>query len=203
MKLFYSPGASSLAPHIALCEAGIAVQLVRVDLETKLVVATGEPYAAINAMGKVPALGLDSGEVLTETVAVLAYIADISPHGLLAPPVGIFARYKMYEATSFVATELHKGFSSMLDPEVPPAFKKQLLADTRPFPRMAAWVERGPYVLGERFTIADAHLFAVLRMGRNAGLDFDPWPQVGSFMQRVAARPAVRQAIRAEGMIEA
>lgn len=203
MQLFFSPGASSLAPHIALREAGIPVDLVRVDLEAGVVAATGEPFAAIHAMDKVPALRLDDGALITETLAVLAYVADRAAPGDLAPAPGDPARYTMLEAMSFVATELHKGFSPMFDPEVPAAYKQRLVSDPRPFVRMAALVDPGPYVLGERFSIADAHLFTILRLGRNAGLDFSRWPAVERFMERVARRPSVEAALRAEGVLEA
>lgn len=201
MQLFFSPGASSLAPHIALREAGIAVDLVRVDLETDTVVSSGQRYCAIHPMGKVPALRLDNGSLLTETSAILTYIADLAPASVLAPPHGSFARAKMHEAMSFIATELHKGFSPMFDPNVPDTYKAHLLADPRPFLQMAALVEPGPYVLGELFSVADLHLFTILRLGRNAGLDFTPWPAIGRFMERIASRPAVEQAMRAEGVL--
>ena len=109
----------------------------------------------------------------------------------------------MLEAQSFIATELHKGFSPMFDPETPPAYKKRLLADARPFARRAALVESGPYVLGERFSIADAHLFTILRLGQHAGLDFSHWPWVERYMQRMLTRPSVVKAMRAEGLLQA
>lgn len=202
MQLFYSPGASSLAPHIALREAGIAFDLVRVDLEAGVAVATGEPYEAINPMRKVPTLRLDDGTLLTETLAVLVHIADRDPRGALAPSPAMNARHRMLEAMSFIATELHKGFAPMFDPDVPVAYKKHLLGDPRPFTRMAALVERGPYVLGEAFSVADAHLFTILRLGRNAGLDFSPWPDITRFLERVGRRPCVREALRVEGVVE-
>lgn len=203
MQLFYSPGAASLAPHIALTEAGLHAELVRVDLEARLVAATGEPYAAVNPMGKVPALRLADGSILSETAAVLEHIADLAPEAGLAPPHGSVARSRMREVMSFVATELHKGFAPMFDPEVPAGYKRHLLEDPRPFARMASLVEPGPYVLGERFSVADAHLFAILRLGAHAGLDFSRWPAVGAFMRRVASRPAAARAIRDEGLLEA
>lgn len=203
MQLFYSPGAASLAPHIALLEAGLRADLVRVDLEAHVVVPTGEPYAAINPMGKVPALRLDDGSVLSETAAVLEHIADLAPQAGLAPPHATVPRARMREVMSFVATELHKGFSPLFDPETPATFKRRLLEDPRPFVRMAALVEPGPYVLGEQLTVADAHLFAILRLGAHAGLDFSPWPSVRAYMNRLAARPATARAIREEGLLEA
>jgi glutathione S-transferase len=201
MQLFYSPGAASLAPHIALTEAGLSADLIRVDLEARVVVATGEPYDGVNPMSKVPALRLDDGAILSETAAVLEHIADLAPQARLAPAHGTLARSRMREAMSFIATELHKGFAPMFDPDVPPAFKEHLLEDPRPFVRLASLVDPGPYVLGEGFSVADAHLFAILRLGQHAGLDFGRWPLVEAFIARVAKRPSVQRAMRAEGVL--
>ena len=202
MKLFYSPGASSLSPHIVLHEAGLTAEMIRVDLETKTLPSTGQSYLLINPMGKVPALELDDGEVLTEGIAVLQYLADLAPASQLAPTAGTMARHRLAEALSFVATELHKGFAPMFDPDVPASYKQSLLADTRAFERVASLVQPGPYVLGEGFTIADAYLYPILRLGRHAGLDFSPWPALVRYMESVAKRPAVHAAMQAEGLIE-
>lgn len=202
MKLFYSPGASSLSPHIVLREAGLTAEMVRVDLETKMLPATGQSYLPINPMGKVPALEFDDGAVLTEGLAVLQYLADLVPASRLAPATGTMARYRLAEALSFVATELHKGFVPMFDPDVPASYKHSLIADTRAFDRIASLVQPGPYILGEHFTVADAYLYPILRLGRHAGLDFSSWPAIGHYMELVAKRPSVRAAMRAEGLIE-
>ncbi|MDQ0081871.1 glutathione S-transferase [Variovorax boronicumulans] len=202
MKLFYSPGASSLSPHIVLREAGLTAEMVRVDLETKMLPATGQSYLLINPMGKVPALEFDDGAVLTEGLAVLQYLADLVPASRLAPATGTMARYRLAEALSFVATELHKGFVPMFDPDVPASYKHSLIADTRAFDRIASLVQPGPYILGEHFTVADAYLYPILRLGRHAGLDFSSWPAVSHYMELVAKRPSVRAAMRAEGLIE-
>ncbi|SCX59612.1 glutathione transferase GstA [Variovorax sp. EL159] len=202
MKLFYSPGASSLSSHIALREAGLAAELVRVNLETKTLPASGQSYLAIHPMGKVPALMLDDGAVLTEGLAVLAYLADLAPASQLAPAAGTIERYRLLEALSFVATELHKGFAPMFDAEVPASFKQRLLRDARAFERVDALVRPGPYVLGAHFTVADAYLYPILRLGSHAGLDFSRWPAIEAYMTRVSRRPAVRAAVHAEGLIE-
>lgn len=202
MELFFSPGASSLAPHAALREAGIPFELVRVDLENARLAASGEDYARVHPMTKVPALRLGDGTLLSETLALLTYIADLAPEGRLAPAPGTLARARMLEAMSFTATELHKGFSPFLDPETPASYKQRLLADPRPFVQLAAWVAPGPYVLGDAFSVADLHLFIVLRMGRGAGLDFSRWPAVERYLSRVAARPSVRDALRSEGVLD-
>ncbi|MET3381422.1 glutathione transferase GstA [Variovorax paradoxus] len=202
MKLFYSPGASSLSPHIVLREAGLTAEMVRVDLETKTLPATGQSYLPINPMGKVPALEFDDGAVLTEGLAVLQYLADLAPASRLAPAAGTMARYRLAEALSFVATELHKGFAPTFDPDVPASYKHSLIADTRAFDRIASLVQPGPYILGEHFTVADAYLYPILRLGRHAGLDFSSWPAIGHYMELVAKRPSVRAAMRAEGLVE-
>jgi glutathione S-transferase len=202
MKLFYSPGASSLSPHIVLREAGLTAEMVRVDLETKTLPATGQSYLPINPMGKVPALEFDDGAVLTEGLAVLQYLADLAPASRLAPAAGTMARYRLAEALSFVATELHKGFAPTFDPDVPASYKHSLIADTRAFDRIASLVQPGPYILGEHFTVADAYLYPILRLGRHAGLDFSSWPAIGHYMELIAKRPSVRAAMRAEGLIE-
>lgn len=201
MRLYYSPGASSLAPHIALREGGMPFELVRVDLEHGTILDTGRPFAAVHPMAKVPALELDDGTLLTEGLAILAYIADLAPAAALAPAPGSPAHYRMLEHMSFVATELHKGFAPMFDPATPSAYKQHLASDARPLACMAARIAGGPYLLGADFTVADAHLYSILRLGLHAGIDFSPWPHVAAYVARVAARPAARDAIRAEGLV--
>ncbi|MFO0555692.1 MAG: glutathione S-transferase N-terminal domain-containing protein [Polyangiaceae bacterium] len=202
MELFFSPGASSLAPHAALREAGIPFELVRVDLDNGKVAATGQSFGDVHRMAKVPALRLPDGTVLSETLALLHYIAELAPAARLMPEAGTMARARALEVMSFVATELHKGFSPFLDPETPASFKQHLLEDARPFEQLVALLEPGPYVLGGTFSVADLHLFIVLRMGRAAGLDFSRWPAVERFVQRIGARASVVEALRAEGVVE-
>lgn len=188
MRLFFSPGASSLAPHIALREANIAFELVRVDLA-----APGD-FLAINTLGKVPVLELEDGALLTEGVAILGLIADRAGSAL--------PRHRVTEALAFIATELHKGYAPLFEPVAPPAYKKHLASNPRPMQRVAKLLEGGPYLFGETFSVADAYLFAILRLGRHAGLDFSPWPQVEAYIACVLSRPATRAAIRAEGLVD-
>lgn len=202
MDLFYSPGASSLAVHIALIEARAPFRLQRVDLEEGVVPSTGERFDAVHSMGKVPVLRLDDGSTIAETLAILLFVGERSPMSSLVPAPGDRARYRMLEAMSFVATELHKGFAPMFDPTVPLAFKERLGSDSRPFERLAALVGPAAFVAGSAFTVADAHLFAILRLGRVAGLDFSRWPEVDRYFHRVASRPAVQEAMRAEGLLD-
>ncbi|WP_256221886.1 glutathione S-transferase N-terminal domain-containing protein [Variovorax sp. OK605] len=200
MKLFYSPGASSLPAHIVLREAGLRAELVRVDLENKTPPATGRSYLQVTAMGKVPALELDDGEVLTEGLAVLQYLADLAPSSQLAPLAGSMARHRLAEASSVIASELHKGFAPMFDLDVPASYKRKLITGARVFERIASMVRPGPYILGEGFTVADAYLYPILCLRRLAGLDFSAWPSIGAYMEVVTERPAVRAAMEAEGL---
>lgn len=193
MRLYYSPGASSLAPHIALREAGLAFELVRVDLEDHT--TEGRSFLDVNPMGKVPALELEDGSVLTEGVAILELIAERA--GSTSP------RHRVTEVLAFIATELHKGFAPMFEPEVPASYKKHLMSNPRPMQRVAALLEGGPYLFGETFGVADAYLYAILRLGRHAGLDFSAWPHVEAYIDRVAARESTRAATRAEGLLAA
>jgi glutathione S-transferase len=191
MRLYYSPGASSLAPHIALREAGLAFELVRVNLEDHT--TEGRSFLDVNPMGKVPVLELEDGSLLTEGVAILELIADRG--GSTLP------RHRVTEVLAFIATELHKGFAPMFEPDVPASYKKHLMSNPRPMQRVAALLEGGPYLFGETFGVADAYLYAILRLGRHAGLDFSAWPHVEAYIDRVAARESTRAATRAEGLL--
>ena len=150
-----------------------------------------------------PALQLDDGCVLTEGSAVLQYLADLAPGSRLAPSAGSFARYRLAEALNFLASEVHKGYAPMFDPEVPPSYKQRLMQDTRTLERVAALMAPGPFVLGSTFTVADAYLYSLLRLAQRAGLDFSRWPSITRFIDRIASRPSVRACIRVEGLIEA
>lgn len=194
MRLYYSPGASSLAPHIMLRELGLAVDLVRVDLAHHVVPSTAQRFSDINPMGKVPVLALDDGTVLTEGVAILAYLAERATSEREPP------RHRVIEALSFIATELHKGYAPMFDPEVPPAYKRRLAEDAKPIQRVASMIGEGTFLFGKEPSVADAYLFAILRLGRLAGLDFSLWPNIVAFLDRVADRASVREALSAEGL---
>lgn len=201
MKLFFSPGATSLAVRIVLLELGIDADYLRVDLESEIVPATGQAYGEIHPMGKVPALQLDDGSILSEGAAVLQYLADREPGRGLAPAAGTMARYRLMEVLNFLASEIHKGYASMFDPEVPPAYRERLMQDTRALRRLAELLSNGPYMLGERFTVADAYAYSLLRLAMHAGMDFTPFSPIARFFERVASRPSVVAANRAEGLI--
>jgi glutathione S-transferase len=201
MKLYYAPGACSLAPHIALREAGIPFDLVKVDLIAKRI-ESGEDYKAINPKGAVPALGLDDGSVLTENAAILQYVAD-QGGGDLMPPMMSMKRYRVLEWLNYIATELHKGFGPLWNPATPADYKeatRQALAQK--FDYLQAQVGDGPYLSGADFTIADAYAFVILNWTRVHDIDLSSWPGLAAFSGRVAQRPAVQDALRAEGLVK-
>jgi glutathione S-transferase len=200
MKLYYAPGACSQAPHIALREAGATFDLVKVDLAAKRT-ENGEDYRAINAKGSVPALALDDGSVLTENATILQYIAE-QKGGELIPATGM-KRYRLLEWLTFITTELHKGFGPLWKPDTPDAYKettRQMLAGK--FDYVQEQLGDKPYLTGEGFTIADAYLFVILNWTRIHNIDLSRWPELTAFVQRVAQRPAVREALKAEGLVK-
>lgn len=202
MKLFYQPGACSLSPHIALREAGLDFDLVRVSRRDKKT-AEGEDFLTINPMGFVPALRLDDGEVLTEGPAIVQYIADLAPAAKLAPAAGTFARYRLQETLNFLSTEVHKGFSPLFNPKTPDAYKviaKELLAAR--FTLLEARLAKSPFLLGEDFGVADGYLFTLLGWAPHAGVDLAPWPVLVAYRARLAERPAIVVAMTAEGLLK-
>lgn len=204
MKLYYAPGACSLSPHISLREAGAAFDLERVDTKTRKT-QSGADYLGINPKGYVPALQLDGGEVLTEGAAVVQFIADRHPAAGLAPANGSLERARLQEHLNFIASELHKAFTPLFDPSAPEAAKQAAPAAVA---RRLDHVERlladgRAYLLGERFSVADAYLFTVASWTGPTGIGLDRWPKLASFVARVAARPAVQAAMRAEGLLAA
>jgi glutathione S-transferase len=200
MKLYYTPGACSQAPHIALREAGASFELVKVDLAAKRT-ESGDDYKAINPKGAVPALALDDGSVLTENATILQYIAD-QIGGDLIPTSGV-RRYRLLEWVNFISTELHKGFGPLWNPATPDAFKDttRKLIGTK-FDYVQQQLAEGPYLTGESFTIADAYLFVILNWTRIHDIDLSRWPGLTRFVERVAQRPAVQDVLEAEGLIK-
>lgn len=201
MKLYYSPGACSLAPHIALEEAGVPYEAVKVDL-SKHVLADGTDYYGINPKGYVPLLELPNGERLSEVGVILQYIADRKP-GTLAPVFGGIERYRLMEWLNFIATELHKQFGPLWYPTTPEATKEAQKAKlaTR-FDLLAKTLAAQPYLTGQAFTIADAYLFTILNWAPMLKVDLSPWPALQQFQARVAARPAVHRVLVAEGLVK-
>lgn len=203
MKLYYAPNTCSLSPHIVAAEAGLALDLEQVDLGSHRT-ATGADYRAVNPLGYVPALQLDDGQVLTEGAAIVQYLADRAPGAGLAPPPGSVERARLQEWLSFVGTELHKAFSPWLfHAEV--GAQAQAYARARIAARLA-YVERrlaaAPYLMGEAFTAADAYCFTVVGWSAFAGIDLAPFPRLQRYLERIAARPKVREAMRLQGLLE-
>ena len=199
MKLYYSPGASSLSPHIALREIERPFELERVDLRSRKT-WSGVSFFKINPKGKVPALQIDRDAIMTENVAVLQYIADLAPERGLAPPNGTFARYHLQEWLSFISTELHKEFSPLFEPDTPAPTAER--ARTRIQERLrfvAEWMAHKPFLLGDTFTVADTYLFVMLRWCERFDVDARP---LDGYFQRIAQRPSVHAALAAEGLIE-
>jgi glutathione S-transferase len=201
MKLYYSPGACSLAPHIALREAGLDIALAEVDLGTKQVKGGGD-FRQVNPKGAVPALVLESGEVLTEVTAILQYLADKNPGATLAPASGT-ARYRLLEWLSYIATELHKSFWPLFNLKLPESAKPLFLeALATRFDYLAAAIAGRGFLLGAEYSIADAYLYTVLTWARHVGIDLGRWPALKDYMKRVRARPAVEAALKAEGLLK-
>ena len=204
MKLYYATGTCSLSPHIVAAEAGIPLDLERVDIgKTPRLTEKGNDYSEINPLGYVPALRLDDGTVLTEGVTIAQYLADLEPESGLAPRPGTRERVQLQSWLNFIATELHKMFSPWLfHPDY--GAQAQGVARAKIADRLA-FVERhlsagGPFLFGEQFTAADAYLFTIAGWSDFAKVDLSAFPQLRAFMSRVASRPAVKEAMRAEGM---
>jgi len=201
MKLYYAPGACSLAPHIALNEAQIPHEAVRVDLrEHKL--ADRTDYYTINPKGYVPLLELDDGQRLTEVAVILQHIADRKP-GTLAPAFGSLERYRLMEWLNFIATEIHKGWSPLWKPTTPDAYKEILVANVAGrLDYIEPILAKQPYLTGDAFTIADAYLFTIVNWHPFLKTDISKWPALVAFQKRVAARPKVHETLKAEHLIK-
>lgn len=199
MKLYFSPMACSLSPHIALREAGLDVELVRVDLKSHTLVSDGSDFAGINPKGYVPVLELDDGTRLTEGPAIVQYIADLKPAAGLAPQNGTLPRYRLQEWLTFINSEIHKGFGPLFRPTTPDDVKaaaRETLAKRLDY--VAAQLKDRDYLLGDRFSVADGYLFTVLNWGQWTGVDIARWPALQAFQQRIGSRPAVQAALAAE-----
>jgi glutathione S-transferase len=200
MLLYYTPGACSLSPHIALREAGLPFELKKVDFRTKQIEGGGD-FTRVNPKWYVPALELDSGEILTEGPVVVQYIADQRPESGLAPKAGTLERYRLQEWLNFVSTEIHKSFSPLFNPNAAPDWKT---GTTGNLVKRLDWLESrlqgATYLLGDRFTVADGYLFVTLSWSGHVGIDLARWPALAAYTGRVAARPKVKEALRAEGL---
>lgn len=202
MKLYYAPGACSLAPHIVLEEAGLPYRTVRVDLRQQPHrTEDGVDYTTINSKGYVPALSLDSGAVLTEGAAIMQYIADLVPETKLAPPPGTFERVHLQEWLHFVGTEIHKGFGPLWDDSAPLEVKTR--AQER-LEKRFSWIEHQlvgrEYLVGSRFSVADAYLFTCMNWCNFLHIPLDKYPALTAYLARIAERPAVQAVFKAEGI---
>jgi glutathione S-transferase len=202
MKLFYASGSCSLSPHIVAHEAGIEVHPQKVDLKTKTVTSAGD-FLALNPKGYVPALQLDNGEVLTEGPVIAQYLADLKPETGLAPAAGTMARYRLQEWLGYINSELHKSYSLLFRPDTAAETRAERQAYLRKrYAVVESQLEGRPYLLGNTFTVADAYLFTITSFADTVKFDLSAFPNVRTFQERVFARPAVKAAMRAEGLIQ-
>ena len=202
MKLYYSPGACSLSPHIVACEAELPIELIKVDLENKRT-ESGEDFWQLNPNGYVPLLILDDGNTLTEGPAIVQYLADQVSGKKLIPPAGTFERYQLQQWLNFISTEIHKSFSPLFNP-VAPEEAKELAIDilNRRLETVAEQLSSKPFLLGENFSVADAYLFVTLSWGKYVNVDISRWPSLVRYSDRISERPAVQKALKEEGLIE-
>ena len=201
MKLYYTPGACSQAPHIAINELGLAYQPVKVDL-AKHTLPDGVDFYSINPKGYVPMLELDDGTRLTEVGVLLQYIADQKP-GTIAPAFGTKARWQLMEWLNFISTEVHKGFGPLWNPQNTSRCARARRADARqPVHVHSKTLEKQPFLTGDTFSIADAYLWVVLNWADYHKVDLAAWPALQQFRSRVAARPAVQATLKAEGLVK-
>lgn len=200
MKLYYSPGACSLAPHIVLNELGQPYDLEKVDLRAKTT-ETGADFTAINGKGQVPTLEIAKGEILTEVATILQYLSDKAKDSKLLPAFGSMDRYRAMETLNFVASELHKGIGGLFNPAMPEDGKKAIIARVE---RSLGWLNKQlatkPYLLGDNYSVADAYAFTVLGWTKHVGIDLSPYAHVVAYLDRVGQRPAVQAALKKEGL---
>jgi glutathione S-transferase len=200
MKLYYSPGACSLAPHIMIREAGLPADLVKVDLKEKKT-EKGDDFSKINPKGYVPTVQLDNGQVMTEVAVLLQYIADQKPDSKLVPPAGTLDRYREQEWLNFVSSEIHKGFSPLFNPATPEAYRTIALQRLNlRLGLLDRHLATNDYLMGMGFTAADAYLFTVTNWAKPLNVDLSGYKNLLAFRERVAKRPAVQAALKAEGL---
>jgi glutathione S-transferase len=200
MQLYFSPGACSLATHITLRELGLPVDLKRADTKTKKL-TDGSDYYAVNSKGAVPALKLDDGQVLTEGVVLMQYLADQKPDSGLLPRAGTFERLRVLEWLNYITSEIHKGFSPLWNPTADPKVKEFAQANLeKKLDWTNAQLAGKTYLTGDTFTIADAYLYTVINWAYFLNIGLDKWPALKAYHARVAQRPKVQEALEAEGL---
>jgi glutathione S-transferase len=202
MKLYYSPGACSMAPHIVANEAGTPIELVKVDIPNKKT-EHGDDFWQINPKGYVPALQLDDGSVLTEVGVICQYLADQKPESGLSAKAGTMERYHQMEALNFVSSEVHKQLGAMFNPKMTPEMKEvQMGVVERRLNPLEKSLEGKAYVMGDKFTAVDAYLFNVLNWTNPLKIDLGKWPNIKAYMGRVGVRPKVQETLKAEGLVK-
>ena len=202
MKLYYAPGACSMAPHIVAREAGYALDLEKVDLANKKT-ADGGDYWKINPKGYVPALALDDGDLLTEASVICQYLGDTRPESGLMAAFGTMQRYHQMEALNFTSAEVHKQIGALFNPKLTPEMKEvQLGTIERRFDALEKLLDGRQYITGDAFTAADAYLFTVLNWTRIFHINVARWPNIQAYLARVAERPKVQETMKAEGLIK-
>ncbi|CAN7149254.1 glutathione transferase GstA [Variovorax sp. LjRoot290] len=202
MKLYYSPGACSLSPHIALREAGLAFEPVLASTKSHKL-QDGTDYYGINPLGYVPMLELDDGTRLREGPAIVQYIADLAPNKNLAPASGTLSRYRLQEWLTFIGTEIHKTYSPMFNPNMPEEAKAIFRTKLQSrYEWLNGELEGKDYLMGEHFTVADGYLFTVTNWTKPTGVDISPYANVQAWHARVGARPAVQEAMKTEGLLK-
>jgi glutathione S-transferase len=200
VKLYFSPGACSLSPHIVLREAGVPFDLEQVNLRSKEIKSGGD-FRTINPKGAVPALAIDGGQVLTEGAVIVQYIADKNPAAKLAPAAGTPDRYRLQEWLNYIASEVHKGFSPLFNPKASDEWK-QVVKDNiaAKFDYISKQLDGKSYLMGDAFSVADAYLFTILNWTKPNNIDLGKWPALKAYWERIAARPAVKAAMEAEAL---
>lgn len=202
LKLYYSPGACSLSPHITAREAGIDIALEKVDTRAKKT-ETGRDFLSINPKGYVPVLELEDGQILTEGPAIVQYLADQKPASGLAPAAGTLDRYRLQETLGFINSEIHKQYSPLFYPTTPAEYKDDRQAYLKKrYATIDKQLAGKSYLFGDRFTVADAYLFTVTNWANSVKLDLGDFANVLAFQKRVAERPAVRAAMEKEGLLK-
>jgi glutathione S-transferase len=200
MKLYYAPGACSMAPHIVAVEAGHKLDYVKVDIPNKKTEG-GDDYWKVNFKGYVPTLQLDNGELLTEVGVICQYLSDQKPESGLAPKAGTMERYRLMEWLNFVATEVHKQIGALFNPKYTPEMKEvQLAVIGRRLKPLDAALAGKQYLMGDKFSAADAYLFTVLNWTRGLKIDLSAWPNIKAYFERVGQRPKVQETMKAEGL---
>jgi glutathione S-transferase len=202
MKLYYSPGACSLSPHIVASEAGISLELEKVDLASHKT-ESGQDFTAVNPKGYVPTLRLDDGSILTEGPAIVQYLADQKPATGLAPAAGTMERYRLQEWLTFIGTELHKSFGTLFNKASSDDAKQMAKANiAKRLSYLDDQLATRQFLLGGNFTVADAYAFTIVNWTNFVGIDLKPYANVGAYMARVGARPKVQETLKAEGLLK-